>query len=78
MKTSITNDFLIYVIEEYKYLESKTAKDTIELFDKYSVFDYVLNHYDALHTLGGIAIKDDINLYINNWNNKNAKCRQVI
>ena len=64
MKTNIVNDFLIYVIEEYKYLENKTAKDTIELFTNNSVFDYVLQHYDALHTMGGRAIADDINLLI--------------
>ena len=65
MKTNIVNDFLVYVIEEYKFLENKTAKDTIELFTNNSVFEYVLRHYDALHTMGGWAIVDDINLYIN-------------
>jgi len=66
MITDIKNDFLIYVIEEYKFLEKKTAKDTIKLFNKNNVFDYVLKHYDALHTMGGRAIADDINLLIKN------------
>ena len=65
MKTDIVNDFLIYVIEEYKFLEHKTAKNIIELFSKYNVFDYIIQHYDALHTMGGRAIADDINLLIN-------------
>ena len=60
MKTDIVNDFLIYVIEEYKFLENKSAKDTMELFSKYSVFDYIIKHYNALHTMGGRAITDDI------------------
>ena len=64
IKTNITNDFLVYVIEEYKYLEKKCAKDTMELFIKYNVFDYITNHYDALHTMGGRAMVDDINLFI--------------
>ena len=60
MKTNIVNDFLVYVIEEYKFLEKKTAKDTIKLFSKYNVFDYIMKHYNALHTMGGRAITDDI------------------
>ena len=66
MKTDIANDFLIYVIEEYKYLERKTAKEVIDLFTKYNIFNYIINHYDALHTMGGIAITDDINILIKN------------
>jgi hypothetical protein len=62
MKTNIVNDFLIYVIEEYKFLENKTAKDTMELFTKYNIFDYITQNYPALHTMGGRAIADDINL----------------
>jgi len=65
MKTDIKNDFLVYVIEEYKYLEKKTIKEVIELFTAYNVFDYILRHYAVLHTMGGRAIVDDINLYVN-------------
>ena len=64
MKTDINNDFLIYVIEEYKFLEKKTAKDVIDLFTEYNTFDYILQNYNALHTMGGRAIVDDINLFI--------------
>jgi hypothetical protein len=64
IKTNIVNDFLIYVIEEYKYLENKTAKETMELFNNYNIMDYIINHYDVLHTMGGRAITDEINLYI--------------
>jgi len=60
MKTDIVNDFLVYVIEEYKFLENKTARDTMELFTKYNVFNYIIKHYNALHTMGGRAITDDI------------------
>jgi hypothetical protein len=62
MKTNIINDFLIYVIEEYKFLENKSAKNTMELFTEYNVFDYISQNYAALHTMGGRAIVDDINL----------------
>jgi len=66
MKTNIVNDFLIYVIEEYKFLENKTAKDTVELFSKYNVFNYIIKHYNALHTMGGRAITDDITDFMHN------------
>ena len=64
MKTDINNDFLIYVIEEYKYLEKKSAKDIIDIFTEHNTFDYILQNYDALHTMGGRAIVDDINLFL--------------
>jgi len=64
MKTDIKNDFLVYVIEEYKYLEKKTAKEIIELFLVYNIFDYILKHYVVLHTMGGRAIVDEINLFL--------------
>jgi hypothetical protein len=64
MKTDIVNDFLIYVIEEYKYLEEKTAKETMELFTKYNIFNYIIKNYNALHTMGGRAIADEINYLI--------------
>jgi len=63
IKTNIVNDFLIYVIEEYKFLDNKFAIEVIGLFTKYNIYDYILRHYDALHTMGGRAIVDDIN----NW-----------
>lgn len=66
MKTNIKYDFLIYAIEEYKYFENKIANEIIELFSKYNVFDYIINNYESLHTIGGRAIADDINLYIEN------------
>jgi hypothetical protein len=70
MKTDIVNDFLVYVIEEYKFLENKTAKDTMELFSKYNVFNYIINNYNALHTMGGRAIADDINCLMKQQNER--------
>jgi hypothetical protein len=64
INTNIVNDFLIYVIEEFKYLENINAKNTMELFNKFNVLDYIIKHYDVLHTMGGRAIVDDINLFI--------------
>lgn len=66
LKTNITNDFLVYVIEEYKYFENKSAKNIIDIFNDYNVYDYITNHYAVLHTMGGRAIVDDINILIKN------------
>ena len=65
MKTDIKNDFLIFVIEEFKYLEKISSEDLIHLFVKHNIFEYIFKHYDSLHTLGGRAIADDIKLLIN-------------
>jgi len=67
MKTNIKNDFLVYVIEEFKHLEKKKIKEVIKLFSEYNIFDYILQHYVVLHTMGGRAIVDEINLYINRY-----------
>jgi hypothetical protein len=66
MKTDIVNDFLVYVIEEYKFLEHKTAKEVMVLFTEYNVFNYITQNYPALHTMGGRAIVDDINSLMEN------------
>ena len=66
IKTDIKTDFLIFVIEEYKYLENINSEDIVDLFSKNNVFDYIIKHYDSLHTMGGRAIVDDINLFIGN------------
>ena len=64
IKTNIKNDFLIFVLEEFKFFEKKSIKEIIEVFSKYNIFEYIINHYDVLHTMGGRAIVDDINMLI--------------
>ena len=44
---------------------NKNKTETIETFNKYNMFDYIINNYDALHTMGGRAIIDDIKGLIN-------------
>jgi hypothetical protein len=46
----------------------------MELFTKYSIFDYIIKHYNALHTMGGRAIADDIMDYMNNKEVKAGAC----
>ena len=62
---SIQTEFLIYCIEEYKYYKHLNGKQVIDLFQKYAVEEYIIRHYDALHTTGGKYIVGDIDEYIN-------------
>ena len=57
-------EFLIYCIEMYKTEKNLSGKETIQLFLKYRVAEYVRNYFEALHTTGEKYIVDDIDLYI--------------
>ena len=53
-------DFIAYCLEEYKAANSMTGKEVIALFKKHNIFDYIKSCYGALHTMGGLAIAEDI------------------
>ena len=57
-------NFVVYCIEEYKDAKSLTGKSVIELFNKYSVVDYIRKYYESLHTTGRQYIVDDLSTYI--------------
>ena len=56
--------FIIYCIEEYKSQKGMTGREVIDLFDKYSVCQYIQLFYESLHTTGANYIVDDIDSYI--------------
>ncbi|MGL4943304.1 MAG: DUF3791 domain-containing protein [Thermoguttaceae bacterium] len=56
--------FAIYCIEEYKKAKSLTGRGLMALFHEYSVLDYLVACYGALHTTGGRYIVEDIDLFI--------------
>jgi len=58
-------DFLVYCIESYKNANGLKGRETMELFKKYRVIDYINASYEALHTTGRKYIVDDLNIYIN-------------
>lgn len=60
-----TIDFLVYCIENYKNKKNITGKETIMLFNKYDILDYININYEALHTPGKEYIIEDLDLYIN-------------
>lgn len=61
---SVQINFLIFCLEQYKSAKKITGKQTMELFNKYRVVDYIVSCYEALHTTGTNYIIEDIDLYI--------------
>jgi hypothetical protein len=57
-------EFVAYCIEEYKAANNLNGKEVITLFKKYNIMDYILSCYGALHTIGGLAIVEDIHSLI--------------
>ena len=57
-------DFTVYCIENYKTKKNMTGAETVVLFDKYKVFEFIEETYEALHTVGTDYIVDDISGYI--------------
>ncbi|MCL2044213.1 MAG: DUF3791 domain-containing protein [Treponema sp.] len=53
-------EFIAYCLEEYKAAYNMTGKEVIMLFKKYKIIDYIVKCYGALHTMGGLAIAEDI------------------
>lgn len=56
--------FIVFCIEEYKNQKGMTGKEVIDLFNKYSVCEYIQKFYEALQTTGPRYIVNDIDLYI--------------
>ena len=57
-------EFIIFCIENYKVYKSLTGKQTVDLFKRYGVFDYLREFYDVLHTTGRNYINNDIDIYL--------------
>ena len=57
-------EFIAYCLEEYKAAKGMTGKEVIALFKQYKIIDYIVTSYGALHTMGGLAIVEDIQLLI--------------
>ncbi|MBR2388369.1 MAG: DUF3791 domain-containing protein [Clostridia bacterium] len=56
--------FLVLCVEEYKNHKGMSGKEVMELFNKYSVCEYIKAFYEVLHTTGTKYIVNDIDLYI--------------
>ena len=56
--------FFIYCFEIYKAAKRMTGKETIELFQRCGVPEYITACYEALHTTGEKYIVNDIDAFI--------------
>lgn len=56
--------FMIFCLEEYRYAKNLTGKQVVELFNKYSICEYLKEYYEALHTTGVKYIINDIDTFI--------------
>jgi len=61
-------EFIAYCMEEYKAAKGITGKEVITLFKRYNILDYIITCYGALHTMGGLAITEDIDSLIKKIN----------
>lgn len=60
--------FSVFCIESYKAYRSLTGWQTVELFRRYGMFDYLREFYDVLHTTGYQYINCDIDIYLKSRN----------
>ena len=56
--------FKVFCLENFKVVHNISGKAALDLFQKYSVFDYITSCYDVLHTNGRLHIVSDIDDYI--------------
>ena len=56
-------EFTIFCVENYKQYKNLTGKQTVELFNRYGVFDYLrpVHHWVSIHPY----INHDIDIYLN-------------
>ena len=63
-KMSKTLEFKIFCLESYKTAHNMNGVSVLDVFNKYSVFDYIEAFYDVLHSTGQQYIVEDIDLFM--------------
>lgn len=58
--------FISFCIEQYKMHKGLLGSDTMKLFDNTGVTNYLIEHFDVLHTQGAQWLIQDIDEYITN------------
>lgn len=56
--------FMIFCAEQYRRAKQLSGRQLSDVFDKYRVWNYLYDCYEALHTTGTSYIIEDIDLYI--------------
>ena len=61
---SKTLEFKAFCFEAYRAEKKLTGRETMSLFKKYGVLDYLEACFDVLHTTGRAYIVEDIDAFI--------------
>ena len=62
---SETLEFKAFCFEAYRAEKKLTGRETMSLFKKCGVLDYLGTCFDVLHTTGRAYIVEDIDIFIN-------------
>lgn len=57
-------EFVAFCIEQYKKMANKGGSQVERMFRQLGVIDFLLDHYDVLHTQGESAIMNEIEEFI--------------
>lgn len=57
-------EFFTYCLEKYAQAKGLTGLQAIALLKRYGADDYLIDHYDLLHTQGTGYVMDEIDIYI--------------
>lgn len=63
---SKTLEFKVFCFEAYRCDKRITGRETMKIFKKYGVLEYLGACYDVLHTTGREYIIEDIDIFIEN------------
>ena len=59
-------EFFIFCLELYRYTKSLSGAEAHALFAQSGARDYVLKHFESLHTTGNRYIIEDIDEFLRN------------
>ena len=57
-------EFYTYTLEKYAFTKGKTGLQVLALFKRYGVDDFLIDHYDLLHTQGTGYVIDEVDRFI--------------
>ena len=57
-------EFVSFCIEQYKMATKSTGRDVEQMFQRKGIIDFLLKHYEVLHTQGERAILNEIDEYL--------------
>ena len=57
--------FVSFCIEQYKHEMNMSGSEVMELFDQRGLLDYLVEHYEVLHTQGHSWLIEEMKEYLN-------------